>query len=590
VAEPVAGGGSRTPAPAGLRQRLAALLDAPRPPTALLAASGLALALEYLIDFSRHRQLAVGVLVVHGAVALATVVLVVAQAIRGGVRRFARERWGDVAVVVAVVAAAALGLLRVAGALCALRNLWRFVAHVTARVIDRRVAPVLFARPMALLTLSFALTILAGTVALMVPAATTDGKGARFLDALFTATSAVCVTGLTVVDTGTHFTRFGHWVLMILIQVGGLGIMTITSALALALRAGLSTRMGGAMREIIEESSPAAFRRTLYSIIVLTVSFEVLGALSLYATMRVGPTGAPLAFGDRVFHAAFHAVSAFCNAGFGLHSDNLVRYVGNVPVNATICSLIVIGGLGFPVLSELLRPSAWRRGVRGFGRSLSVHTRMVLITTGVLITVGAAAFLLLEWSGAMKGLPVPTKGLAAIFHSITYRTAGFNTVDLSGLQPASLLIGMGLMFIGGSPSGTAGGIKTTTFAVLVLAVRAMILRRADVEMHSRTISKTDVYRAVGVAMISGLVLFVVLVFLLIVEADKKFGDVAFEAFSAFGTVGVSTGITPKLSAAGKLAIILLMFLGRVGPFSIALLVGQAQLADYTYPEGKIAVG
>jgi trk system potassium uptake protein TrkH len=306
--------------------------------------------------------------------------------------------------------------------------------------------------------------------------------------------------------------------------------------------------------------------------------------------MRLGPSGAPLAFGDRVFYAAFHSVSAFCNAGFGLYSDNLVRFVGSLPVNLTICSLIVLGGLGFPVLSELLRPSAWRRGVRHFARSLTVHARLVLITTGVLITVGAVSFLLLEWSGSMKGLPVPSKGLAAVFQSITYRTAGFNTVDLGSLHPASLLIGMGLMFIGGSPSGTAGGIKTTTFAVLVLAVRAMILRRADVEVHSRTISKTDVYRAVGVAVISGLVLFVVLVFLLVVEGDKKLGDVAFEAFSAFGTVGVSTGITPKLSAAGKLAICLLMFLGRVGPFSIALVVGEAQRADYSYPEGKVVVG
>lgn len=593
VADPALAGASRTPTRGerpGLRQRLLKTLDDRRPPTALLVASAVVLVLEYLIDFSRHRQLAVGALVLHGLVALATVALVVAQAVRLGLRAYLRTRWGEAVVTLLIVAAAVLGLLRVAGALAALRNLWRFVAAVTARFIDRRVAPTLFARPSLLLTVSFALTILAGAIALMVPAATTNGKGASVLEALFTSTSAVCVTGLVVVDTGTYFTRFGQWVILVLIQIGGLGIMTITSALAMALRVGLSARMGGAMREIIEESSPRAFRRTLYGILALTLVFEALGALSLYASMSIGPKGTPLAFGDRVFAAAFHSVSAFCNAGFGLYSDGLVRFVGNLPVNLTVCALIVFGGLGFPVLSELLRPSAWRRGVRGFVRSLSVHARLVLITTGVLITVGAVAFLSLEWSGALKGLPAPSKGLAAVFQSITFRTAGFNTVDFGSLHPAALLLGMGLMFIGGSPSGTAGGIKTTTFAVLVLAVRAMILRRADVEAYARTISKTDVYRATGVAVISGLVLFAVLVFLLIVEADKRFGDVAFEAFSAFGTVGLSTGITPRLSAAGKLAVILLMFLGRVGPFSIALLVGQAQRADFTYPDGKVVVG
>jgi trk system potassium uptake protein TrkH len=555
----------------------------------LLASVGI-LVLEFVVDPASYRQLAVAAKIIHAAIALTTTALVIGQAWRLGARRFLRERWGDVAFVGVAVVAAAFGFVRVAGAVCALRNLWRFVLHATARFIDRRIAPVLYQRPMALLTLSFALTIVVGTLALMVPAATTSHRGTHLLDAFFTATSAVCVTGLTVVDTGTHFSRFGQWVILILIQVGGLGIMTITTALATVLKAQLSTRMHGAMQEILEESTLVGFRRTLFSILTLTVIFEALGALALYYEMDVGAATGAAAHGERAFSAAFHAISAFCNAGFGLHPDSLVRYARSIPVNLTVCSLIVFGGLGFPVLAELLRPRAWRRGLRPFARSLSVHARLALITTGVLVSLGTVTFLLLEWGGSLKGLPVPSKILAALFQSVTFRTAGFNTVDTSVFHPATLAIGMALMYVGGSPSGTAGGIKTTTLAVLLLAMRAMVFRRADVEVYSRTVSKTDVYRAVSVVVISALALFLVIVFLLVVEADKKMGDVLFEAFSAFGTVGLSTGITAKLSVGGKLAIIVLMFLGRVGPFSIALLAGEGQRGDYAYPAGKVIVG
>jgi len=553
--------------------------------------SAVILALEFVVDLPRFKPLYIVGLVLHGLVAVSTVLLVgVSLVLSGGVRRFVRERWGDLLVGGFVVGCVATSLLRVAGAIAALRNLWRFIAYMTARFVERKVTPYVFAKPTALLTLSFALTIVAGTLALMVPAATVDGKGASFLNALFTSTSAVCVTGLTVVDTGSYFSRFGQWVILVLIQVGGLGIMTITSTLAMALTGRLSARVGRAMQELVEEPTLLGFRRTLYGIVAMTLVFEALGALSLWSSMRVGPSGMPLAPGDRLFYAAFHSVSAFCNAGFGLYPDSLARFAGSVSVNATICTLIIVGGLGFPVVAELFKPGSWRRGPRRFLRALSVHARLTLVTTAFLIVGGAVLYLLFEWSRSLAPLRAPVKMLAAVFQSVTFRTAGFSTVDMSQLGPATLMVGMALMFIGGSPSSTAGGIKTTTFAVLLLAVRAMLLGRVDVEVYGRTVSKKDVYRAVGVATMSASVLFVMCLFLLMAEGDKPFGGLLFEAVSAFGTVGLSTGITPKLGALGKILIIVLMFIGRVGPFSIALLVSSSRQGVYTYPQGKVVVG
>lgn len=582
-----AGAALSTPPPTG--SGALALIKGPRPPQALVWASVVELAIEYAFDLGRHPILDGATQVLAAAVAAATALEIVVRAARAP-RRFVAERWGDLLALGAIVFFAATAGLRVAGAAGAARNLWRVARDVASHGLLARVAARLVARPLQLLIASFALVIATGTATLMARAATADGEGASLLTALFTATSATCVTGLVVVDTATYFSRFGQWVVLGLVQIGGLGIMTITSALAIAFQRRLSARMRGAMQEILDEATLSGFRRIVAGSVLLTLAFEAIGAVALYPAMAMGNRGEPLAGTERLFFAAFHAVSAFCNAGFSLYSNSLTPFAGAVSVNLTVAALVVAGGIGFPVLVELLRPSAWRHGPRGLWRALSAHARLVLQVSGILIAGGALAFLALEWQGALAALPAAQRPLAALFQSISFRTAGFNTVDFGSVQPATLALGVALMFVGGSPSSTAGGIKTTTTAVLLLALRAMVRGRDDVEVHGRALTRTNVYRAVAVASVSALILFSALVLLLVAERAQPFGGVLFEAASAFGTVGLSTGITPSLGAAGKLVVIALMFAGRIGPFSIALAVGEAEKGHYEFPQGKVLVG
>jgi trk system potassium uptake protein TrkH len=506
--------------------------------------------------------------------------------------RLWRHRWPDLLFAVPAVLSLGAGSPRGAATLVALRLLARELMELVAWRPARPLLQALLRRPLPLLCLSFLLTICLGTLALMFPAATRDGLGAPFLVALFTATSASCVTGLAVVDTGGYFSTFGHWVILGLIQVGGLGIMTITTTLALAFRTQLSARTRGALQELLEEETVLGFQRLLYSMCLITVTLEVLGALALYPSLALAPDGRPLEPSERAFSALFHAVSAFCNAGFGLYPDSLVRFVGSPGVNLTVMALLTLGGLGFPVVTSLLDWKTWKqRGLRGGWRFLPVHTRVVLVTSAALVAGGALAWLLLEWNHSLAGLSLGQRLWASLFQSVSLRTAGFNSVDLAQLGTPMLLLSLVLMFIGGSPGGTAGGVKTTTVAVLALTFRALLHNRTEVEAMGRSVPVATVYRACAVALISFGLLFMLAFLLFAAEPHLPFRDLLFEAVSAFGTVGLSTGVTPQLSAAGKLVVCAAMFVGRLGPFTLALAVGLSkERASYSFPSTKIVVG
>ncbi len=439
-------------------------------------------------------------------------------------------------------------------------------------------------RPSIMLIGSFAAMILLGSLLLTLPPALTDLARVSWVDSLFTMASAVCVTGLTVNDVPTTYTSFGQGVILAGIQLGGIGIMTV-AALALAFSNNSSLQSQLRYAAMLDARTLADLRRIVVGILVGTLVVEAIGALALWLLLTGDPR---LGEASALWMAVFHAVSAFCNAGFSLFPGNLSQFAGDFGVQAVIMTLIVLGGLGFPVMMELVR-HAWRRLVRAVRRSapaparLSLTTRVVLGTSLGLILTGALAIFALEFSGALgpaaeHGLGM--RALAALFASVNTRTAGFNTVDLAAMRDATLLITCVLMFIGGSPASTAGGIKTTTFAAVVAALRAE-LRGREPELGGRAIAPDVLRKAIAVlVMMIGIALVITL--LLTLTEDQPFLRLAFEAVSALATVGLSTGITGSLTVAGKLIITAAMFLGRVGPFTIALAVGEAPAAHARY--------
>ncbi len=449
--------------------------------------------------------------------------------------------------------------------------------------------PVLFffERPESVLAGSFAGLILLGAVLLALPVSHA-AQPIGFIDALFTSTSAVCVTGLITVDTGTAYSRFGQTVIILLIQLGGLGIMTF-AALGLQLLGGkLSFRSQAMIADTFWQGDAAtAVRRDLKNIVAMTVIVESVGMLLLYLRLRSVPGPHP-----PLFSAAFHSVSAFCNAGFSLYSDNLISLRASPLVMFVIMGLLVVGGLGHNVVLEVGRRALCRLTRKKDGPvNWTLHSRVVLTTSVILIFGGAAAILLLGLGD--RGDNFPQRVMNALFQSISARTAGYNTVDLAFTPTASLLILIMLMFIGGSPGSCAGGIKTTSAAVSFAEVRARLIGSQDVNLFGRRISHDVVAKAtlvVGLAV--GWNLFGCM-FLTLSELPVQgmhLEHLMFEQISAFGTVGLSTGITPRLSAAGKLWIILTMFIGRVGPLTAALAVLPRGPAGIRYPEERVMIG
>ncbi|MDA8234412.1 MAG: TrkH family potassium uptake protein [Clostridia bacterium] len=435
--------------------------------------------------------------------------------------------------------------------------------------------------PARILVMGFAGVILLGALLLTLPVTTVDGEGLKFLDALFTATSAVCVTGLVVVDTGTTFTVFGKVVIISLIQIGGLGFMTMATLFFILIgkRIGLKERM--LMQEALNQVSMEGIVRLTKYVLLATLIIEGIGALILTLTW-LDDLGMPKA----LWYGLFHSISSFNNAGFDLFGEfrSLTGFVNDPVVNLTVSSLIILGGIGFTVMADVYRKRSFRK--------FSLHTKVVLSITGLLLVFGTVMIFLLEQNNPKTLGPLGLGGkiLASYFQAVTPRTAGYNTLDMAGLTSATLFLIVILMFIGASPGSTGGGIKTTTFGSLVAAVWAMITGKPDVEIFQRRLHQDMIYKSLSITTIAGLLVIVVTMLLSITE-KADFLMVLFETVSAFGTVGLTMGLTPQLSALGKLLIILTMFAGRLGPLTLAFsLAYKQQKAVIKQPEEKIIVG
>jgi len=442
-------------------------------------------------------------------------------------------------------------------------------------------------RPISILLGSFAIIIGIGTGLLMLPKASTGGH-TPFVDALFTATSATCVTGLIVVDTGTYFSHLGHWVIMLLIQAGGLGIMTMAAFFAVALGSRMSVTGRLVMRDLLSGDSLEKIGLSLWQILGLTLVFEAAGTIAIY---NLFPAGTPF-HDSRLFSSLFHAVSAFCNAGFSTFSTSLMDFQNQTLLVATFGGLIILGGLGFPVLINIL-------GYRFFGTTgpfghkkprLNNQSHVVLWITGVLILGGAIwiwiAQYLLSGNHAASFLAVTN----SFFQSITARTAGFNTIDVGAMAMPALVGLMILMFIGASPGSTGGGIKTTTFYLSIRAMLGKLRGTPSVEYRHRTIPDRLLYRSLLLIIGSQAVIAVSWLLLTMTESQAPM-SLLFETISAFGTVGLSMGATPHLSVFGKYIIIATMYIGRVGPLAFVIALGQRTRKQiYEYPEESVMIG
>ncbi|KXG76156.1 TrkH family potassium uptake protein [Thermotalea metallivorans] len=438
--------------------------------------------------------------------------------------------------------------------------------------------------PAQILVLGFAAVILIGAMLLTLPIASKSGESIGFIDALFTATSAVCVTGLVVVDTGTYWSGFGQVVITLLIQIGGLGFMTMATLVALIFGKKITLRERLVMQEALNQFNIQGIVRLTQYILITTFIIEGIGAILL--SIKFIPI---YGLWKGIAYSIFHSISAFCNAGFDLIGDfkSLTPFVKDPLVNIVVCVLIVSGGLGYSVVLEILQKRSFRR--------FSLHTKLVLLITGILAVMGFIVILALEYNNAdtMGGLPFKGKLLSAMFHSITPRTAGFNTLPTDKLTMASIFFTIVLMFIGGSPAGTAGGVKTTTAGVLLWTIISEIRGKTDTEIFHRRIPREIVSRCLAIVGIAGALVVMVTMLLTITEKGHSFLEIFFETTSAFGTVGLSLGITPKLTPIGRIILSLTMFAGRVGPLTVALALASQQQKNkgaYKYPEEKVIVG
>ena len=441
--------------------------------------------------------------------------------------------------------------------------------------------------PAQFLAASFAGLIAIGTLLLALPIAAEPGQTISLLDALFTSTSAVCVTGLIVVDTPRAFSTFGEVVIMLLIAAGGLGYMTLSTALAALFGRRLSLEERATLQESLNIDTGEGLRHFVLFVAKFALAFELSGAaiLTLWWLQRYD-------FGHSAYYGLFHAVSAFNNAGFSLFSDNLMGFRGDVVVNLVISLLIIVGGLGFFTMREVL-------GLTRSNDRLTLHTKLVLVITGALLAYGTATILVLEWANpkTLGGLPVWEKVLASWFQSVSPRTAGFNTISIGDMTPAALFVVLALMFIGASPGSTGGGIKTTTFGVTVLALWSTVRGTGEPSLFYKRIGADVVGRAFFISLIAFLTLNFVAGIILMVE-HSEFLPTVFETTSAFGTVGLSMGkpgsvlsLAGHYSPAGKLLTTLMMFLGRVGPLTVVIaLVQRRERARLRYPEGRVFIG
>ncbi|MBL39426.1 MAG: Ktr system potassium transporter B [Xanthomonadales bacterium] len=431
--------------------------------------------------------------------------------------------------------------------------------------------------PSGVLMLTYLLLIAVGTMLLMLPAATHGGIS--WSDAVFTATSAVTVTGLVVVETGGDFTLLGQALILLLIQLGGLGIVTFAVLILsmLGLPVGLSQRIY--LRNELNQTSMSDLLRMALVILRVVILFELAGMAAL-AFVFVPEFG----WLEGLWQSLFHSVSAFNNAGFGLFPDSFVRWGGHPVINIVVPLLIVVGGIGFSVLTDLYHHRTWRK--------FSLHTRLMLVGSAALAAWSIATFALLEWNNPEtlgQFAATTDRFMASVFQALTTRTAGFNTVDMADLEDSSTLMFILLMFIGGGSASTAGGIKVTTFLVMLLATAAFLRRRSDPVAFHRSLGHAEIMKVLALVSLSAFAV-TAATFLLSLTNDLDFLDLLFEAVSAFGTVGLSRGITDELNQAGRAVIVILMFIGRVGPLALGLFMATRVPPSVRYPAGRIFLG
>lgn len=435
--------------------------------------------------------------------------------------------------------------------------------------------------PPQMLVLGFSGMILIGTFLLMLPIANHTGESLAFIDAFFTATSATSVTGLVVRDTGTFFTTFGQVVIMILIQIGGLGFMTMATLFALVFRRKISLKDRLILQEAMNQGSMEGIVRLIRKVLYYSLIIEVSAAMLLAIRFAID-----MPILKAIYFGFFHAVSMFNNAGFDLFGQfhSLTNYVGDPIVNIVVMFLIVSGGIGFIVIADLI---SYRKN-----RRLSLHAKVVLTMTAALIVTGFITIFIFEFTNKSTLSPLSwgEKLWSALFQSVTSRTAGANTLDIGSMRQATQFFIIILMFIGASPGSTGGGIKTTTFTILAGAVMAMITRKNDVILFRYRLAQERIFKAVTITMLS---LFWVIGIAMILSATETapFLSILFETMSAFGTVGLSMGLTTELTEVGKLFICLTMFVGRVGLLTLAYALGPKKERElFRYPEGKIIIG
>ncbi len=440
--------------------------------------------------------------------------------------------------------------------------------------------------PVRILALGFAAVILIGAILLTLPISAQDGKATSFIDSLFTSTSAVCVTGLVTLDTGTHWTYFGKTVIICLIQTGGLGFMAIATLFSLIIGKRITLKERLVMQEAMNSFSLQGLVKT--SKYILTFTFLVEGTAALImSTVFIPDYG----WVKGIYYSIFHAISAFCNAGFdvlgvpGKEFGSITAYADNPVIILVIGCLIIIGGLGFFVWQEIYYTKNLKR--------LSLHSKLAITVTAMLVVGGAILFFLLENNnpGTIKNMSMKGKLLSSFFASVTPRTAGFNSISTTDMTTAGRFLTIILMFIGGSPGSTAGGIKTVTFGMLVMTVVSVIKGREDTEIFQRRIGKDTVYKGFAITVIALALVLTVTMILSITEVGKTFEALLYETTSAFGTVGLTIGVTPTLSRIGRLLISFTMYCGRVGPLTLAIAFANKGMASsIKYPEDKILVG
>lgn len=438
-------------------------------------------------------------------------------------------------------------------------------------------------QPAQFLAISFIAAILVGTGLLMLPQATKSGH-ISLIDALFTATSGVCVTGLIVQDTASYFSPVGQIIILMLIQLGGLGIMTFSTLILIAAGKSISIKDRIIIQKGFHPTAPKDVKSLIKRIFIYTVSVEAAGVLSFFLRFQK-----EYSWLRALYQSAFHSVSAFCNAGFSLFSDSFMAYRSDLWINLTLMVLIVFGGLGFLVLDELRCGAVCI--VRREKARISLHSKLVLIMTLFLILISFVCFLLIEWDHSLGAFDLKEKGLSSLFQIITPRTAGFNTLNLNSLSYAMAFLLMMLMFVGASPGSTGGGVKTSTIGVIAAFLRSKIGARESVNVFYRTLPQELVMRAFTVVTLAVSIIFLSSFFLLLTQAGASMKEVLFEVFSAFGTVGLSLGLTPKLTTVGKIIIVLTMYIGRIGPLTLLYAFSREKAyGRFEYVEETVMIG